>query len=235
MIIDVGSITAPGFVGGRLCLDFANTMHGRLSASPRDELTDYKELVSWARRWGMIAAKEAGSFIKLASVRKGDAKSALERAKRLRDAVYLIFAAIADRRNLPEAPLSALKRELADALKHLQIKPRRRDCDWIWVGEDTALESILWPIAFSAANLLTSNELARVRVCAEESCTWMFLDTSKGRQRRWCDMKTCGNRAKFRRYYKRRQRVTPTKANRTIPDSPSTEARLRPLTAQSAL
>jgi predicted RNA-binding Zn ribbon-like protein len=48
--------------------------------------------------------------------------------------------------------------------------------------------------------LLTSDALARVRLCADTSCAWLFLDTTRNRTRRWCDMKECGNRNKVRRF-----------------------------------
>ena len=50
------------------------------------------------------------------------------------------------------------------------------------------------------ADLLTDGPLTTIRVCEGRSCGWLFLDTSRNRTRRWCDMKICGNRAKARRY-----------------------------------
>jgi predicted RNA-binding Zn ribbon-like protein len=56
----------------------------------------------------------------------------------------------------------------------------------------------------SAAELLTAAELPQVRECAGSDCTWLFLDRSRNRSRRWCPMETCGNRAKAHRHYRRR-------------------------------
>ena len=68
---------------------------------------------------------------------------------------------------------------------------------------DTYLSAPLWPVAHAAANLLVSDQVSRVRMCASDSCDWLFLDLSRNQMRRWCDMKTCGNRVKARRYYER--------------------------------
>ena len=46
----------------------------------------------------------------------------------------------------------------------------------------------------------------RVKECDNETCRWLFVDMSKNRSRRWCDMKDCGNRAKARRHYRRTRR-----------------------------
>jgi predicted RNA-binding Zn ribbon-like protein len=65
------------------------------------------------------------------------------------------------------------------------------------------LHRLLWPIAESAAELLTSQEVSSIRLCEAPDCDWLFLDNSRNRSRRWCDMKICGNREKARRHYRR--------------------------------
>ena len=62
---------------------------------------------------------------------------------------------------------------------------------------------MLWRLAVDASDLLTSTDLDRVRECSGDTCSWLFLDRSRNRSRRWCDMADCGNRAKARRHYSR--------------------------------
>ncbi|MGH7448040.1 MAG: CGNR zinc finger domain-containing protein, partial [Longimicrobiales bacterium] len=50
-------------------------------------------------------------------------------------------------------------------------------------------------------------ELDRVKLCGNDACAWLFIDVSRNRSRRWCDMKDCGNRAKARRHYARQKEV----------------------------
>jgi predicted RNA-binding Zn ribbon-like protein len=70
---------------------------------------------------------------------------------------------------------------------------------------------MLPPVIRSALDVLTSADAARVRVCAERTCSWLFLDETKNGARRWCDMKICGNRNKARRFRRRaRRRATRT-------------------------
>src|ERR687888_470126 len=73
---------------------------------------------------------------------------------------------------------------------------------WSWADAAVRLDAPLWPLVRLAAELLVGPELERVRECAAGDCRWLFLDTSKNRSRRWCDMKSCGNRAKVRRFYR---------------------------------
>jgi predicted RNA-binding Zn ribbon-like protein len=80
-----------------------------------------------------------------------------------------------------------------------------RGFGWGWTVSDTSLERLLWPVARSAAELLVSGAADDVRECASETCSWLFLDRSPRRSRRWCSMKTCGNRDKVRRFYARQR------------------------------
>jgi predicted RNA-binding Zn ribbon-like protein len=90
-------------------------------------------------------------------------------------------------------------------MPHHRLTAVQTEFVWQWDEDATDLDRVLWPIAQSAAELLTSPELARVRECAKEHCNWLFVDRSKNRSRRWCDMQECGNVAKVRRYRSRKQ------------------------------
>jgi predicted RNA-binding Zn ribbon-like protein len=72
-----------------------------------------------------------------------------------------------------------------------------------WTSATDGLEQILFAVLTSAAELLASDRLKRIRECASADCTWLFIDMSRNRTRRWCDMKGCGNRMKARRHYRR--------------------------------
>lgn len=62
------------------------------------------------------------------------------------------------------------------------------------------MDTVLWAVARSAAELLVAPELDRLRICRNYDCRWMFLDMSKNRSRRWCSMDSCGNVVKQRRH-----------------------------------
>ena len=189
-------------VGGRLCLDFCNTSRDRAGAH-EDRLSAYAEVVGWAWRAAVLNAEEAERLARLGTRNPTQALLVHERALRLRQSMRAIFNTLARARRIRSSMLEVLNEELAGAMARSQVVPTDDGFTWIWAQGGKALDSVLWPIARSAADLLTDGPLASIRVCEGRGCGWIFLDTSRNRTRRWCDMRTCGNRAKDRRHHER--------------------------------
>jgi len=135
------------------------------------------------------------------------AEKVLKCAIELREIIYRIFSTVAAG-DLPKGgDLSTLNRHLAKTMAQSRIIPIKDGFTWDINGNRDELDWMLKPIVRSAAGLLTSDELDRVKECADDKgCGWLFLDRSKNRSRRWCDMKDCGNRAKAKRFYERKQK-----------------------------
>jgi predicted RNA-binding Zn ribbon-like protein len=189
--------------GGALCLDFANTVDNRPTEA-RELLQSYGDLVSWAEQAGVVDAASGAALRAEATRRPRAAESALVGARALREALYSIFSARAAGRPLPAEGMATLNAAMAPSLARLQLDARPDGaCAWRWSFGDRALDGLLAPVVDSAAELLTAPELARVRECEADNCGWLFVDRSRNRSRRWCDMAVCGNRAKVRRHYAR--------------------------------
>jgi predicted RNA-binding Zn ribbon-like protein len=128
----------------------------------------------------------------------------------LREAIHRVLSAVIAGELQDEGALSTLNRELSVALSRLRVAPAAGDAYvWAWDrgGEDSGgppLERPLGPVARSAAELLTSPKLGRVKVCGGEGCGWMFLDESRNASRKWCESRDCGNRERVRLYLARR-------------------------------
>lgn len=204
-----------GGPAGRWCLDFANTLRKRLTAHPVELLVSYAELVAWSRQAGVLTAQEARALLREANGRPEEAATVLRRAFRLREAIYAIFRAVVTRRPPEAADLATLNAALAKGMGRLRVVPKSKGFAWDAPTDRRTLDRLLWPVARSAADLLTTDNLAAVRQCAGHKCARLFLDKSHNRSRRWCDMKVCGNRAKARRHYER-QRVGRRAGGRTV-------------------
>lgn len=185
-----------------LCLNFANTAEFHASSNPIEKLNNYLDLVDWGADAGILSPGEAQQLRHLAEGHPEDAAAAFERALNLREALYRIFATIGDERRVDSDDLSILNAALREAHSHMQIVTSAQGFDWGWEESQDSFDAILWPVARSAADLLFSDNLDRVRECADDrGCGYVFLDMSRNRSRRWCSMDTCGNRAKAKRHY----------------------------------
>ena|SRR6266851_7521204 len=191
--------------GGLLCLDFANTVDDRTEVHPQELLNSYNDLVSWSQQAHVLTEQEAQRLLEKAARRPSEASRVLKRAVAIREAIFRIFKAVVEDASPEDEDLVSLSAAVADAQNHAGIFLEAKGFKWDWVGKAGELDCMLWPIARSAADFLTSDDLDTVRVCASDSCDWLFLDTSKNHSRRWCNMKSCGNREKARRFYSRKK------------------------------
>jgi predicted RNA-binding Zn ribbon-like protein len=186
-------------------LNFANTVGGHRPDQPREYLHTYGDLVAWSRHAGLLSESEAQRLVDEAERRPAEAAQVLARALALREAIYRIFSAVVADSTPAAADLAILNDTLGETMARLQVIPDGQRFIWSWYADVTALDPMLWPVVRSAGELLTSPELKQVRECDGETCSWLFLDTSKNHSRRWCDMRDCGNRAKARRHYSRKR------------------------------
>ncbi len=193
--------------GGHVALDFANTVSKRPTAERIDRLPSYDDFLFFAREAGIVPARVFDRLHSRAREAPGRSQAALQQAIELREAIFEIFHAIGIHAKPPENALTIVNSALQSSGAHGGITSKGRHFSWEWVRMEDHLDSILWPIARAAAELLTSDELNRVRVCDSDKCDWLFLDTTKNQRRRWCDMKTCGNRVKAQRHYARLKAV----------------------------
>lgn len=198
------------FDAGQLCLDFANTLSDRPNEAPQEEkLHYYADLVDWAEAANILSADEATEMHREALRRPTEADRTFAGAISLREAVYRLFSAIAAGAEPPVGDLEAVNRAIGAAAVRGRLSPLHGHFHWTWEHDPSVLDSMIAPVAWSVAELLTSNDLHRVHECAGDDCGWLFMDTSKNGSRRWCSMETCGNRAKARRHRARQQAVAP--------------------------
>jgi len=193
------------FTGGNPCLDFADTVDNRTGDHPQELLTEYGRLLQWGEEAGVITARTAERLHHLAAEAPGNAQITLRTSIQLRDTIYDIFSAVAQRRVIPTTALAILNHAVRQAAQHAQLIHANRRVTWEWIEPENNLDSMLWPVSRAAAELLIGEQVGYVRQCASESCSWLFLDKTKNHRRRWCDMKSCGNRDKARRYYQRQK------------------------------
>ena len=128
----------------------------------------------------------------------------LERIVAVRSALWDVAHAVAH----ADAPDASSVEEVNRALgarDRLELVPAP---DGVKLGHShvgDAVDDALARISEPIVRALGNGREHRIRICANETCQWIFFDESRTGQRRWCDMKTCGNRAKARRHRERQK------------------------------
>lgn len=189
-----------------LCLEFANTADWHASAQPTESLLRYQDLLAWAQAHHLVSAEGQNVLARMAADAPDAAAAVLAQAIALREAIYRIFVALAASATPLAGDIACLNRALAAALPYLQVQPSPHGYGWGWTTDTDTISALLRPIALSAATLLTSAQVDRVKQCEDDrGCGFLFIDTSKNCSRRWCSMESCGNRAKVQRHRRRLQ------------------------------
>jgi predicted RNA-binding Zn ribbon-like protein len=200
-------------IADNVCLDFVNTLddrHSNPAIKPKELLKTYLDLLHFGEDTGLLDSLQSDRLRRRDDMDPGGAQEVLECARELREAIHDVFWAIMNKRPVPPPALGKVNVDAQGAASHMSLVlivrgPGKGGFEWKY-DDISAFDSVLWPIARAAADLLASDQLAYVRACSSKDCQWFFLDTSKNHHRRWCDMTRCGNRAKFQRFYARKKK-----------------------------
>ena len=186
-----------------LCLTFANTLAWRGSPTPSESLGGFADLMGWLADATRLPAVTVEMARQWSQADRQQAAALFGEAIGLREAVYRLFSAVAANEPVPGADLALLNRALAAAPPRERVAPADGGYAWETDKIEVSAPGLLAPVLWSAGDLLTRADRRRVRRCANDACLWLFIDESKPGTRRWCDMSSCGNRAKSRRHYLR--------------------------------
>ena len=179
-------------VGGHLALDFCNTAGEHLAERPQELLADWESFLRWATQVGLVGTE---SYFEL--LRNPEQLDAIIQ---LREAIYRVALAITGAGRISKRDVDCI-RERANALRP-EVEFRKNGAQWRPVPAH-ASEQLCGVLSAEALSLFCSHNAARIGVCEGGDCGWLFLDDSRGKRRRWCDMNDCGSRAKARRYYEK--------------------------------
>ena len=167
---------------------------------PRDDLATPHDAVVFLAERGVGHHEDLG-----AQAERDGPDRWLARVRDARAAMREVWDATVERRTPRQDALDTLngildrgpRVELRATLNGVNVAHRHPEEDP--TGE--ALARIATPLVEAIAG----HETDRFRICANDDCRWVFEDESRAGRRRWCDMSSCGNRAKVRRYRERRK------------------------------
>lgn len=204
-------------IGERLWLDFVNTDDVR-RGSRVDLLRDFDALVRFLESVAILDHERAMGMRRRAQQQPAGAAAALVDSRRVRTALRALAERGANSEKIRWDALTEINRVLGRSAGTRRLETRADGSfarAFVPVGD--AFAGLIIPVVESAADSLIDGELARVRRCSDPRCTRVFFDSTRNGRRRWCDMATCGNRAKAARF-RERERSGDVPAPSTHPD-----------------
>jgi predicted RNA-binding Zn ribbon-like protein len=189
-------------------LELVNTLDMRFSAETIELIPTYKDLLRLTTQLKLLTADQSRRLAR--TVDEKTAQRVLASTVELREALAAVLygridGGRIDGGKLPAASVETLERHFHDAMLHRRLLADDSHWYWSWSRVERNAEIPLWMLAQAAADLLVSTDAEHIKDCGDPTCRWLFLDLSKNHTRRWCDMKTCGNRMKARRHHARSQ------------------------------
>lgn len=176
-----------------------------------DALRDFETLMSWLEAASLVEGERALGMRRRAREQPSGAAAALVDARRIRGALRSLAergAGTSAAEQVRAEALNEINRVLGRSAGTRRVE-RRSDGTYVraFVPVGDAFAGLMIPIVESAADALILGELPRVRRCADARCARVFYDGTKNGRRRWCDMATCGNRAKAARHRQKLREV----------------------------
>ncbi|HWM66994.1 MAG TPA: CGNR zinc finger domain-containing protein [Steroidobacteraceae bacterium] len=188
------------FFGGRICLDFANTLDWRLTDDPVELIPDYAALLAWSARRGVLAERTTQLLKSRHQRHMTEGAAVIAAAHSLREQIWAVADAL---RAGVRADLRKLNRTLAGLPPQPALIEHAQHITFELDGTD--LQQPLWPVLWSLTAVLASTDARRLGVCQARGCGWYFVDESPNHSRLWCSSEVCGNRERARRAYSRRR------------------------------
>jgi predicted RNA-binding Zn ribbon-like protein len=194
--IELEGCNVPVRIGGHPALDFCNTWAGWDDrTNPRGEwLRTYADFAVWTLHAELVTSDDVRRLRRAAQRAPARAAGVLSHARALRTAAH---TAVLDPANT--RAMAVITRHVRRSGSAVRVTPGRRP-GWEFSAE-AGLDLPLLATAWSLGDLVTRQDLQRVKTCPGHACGWLFLDTS-GR-RKWCSMSSCGNRAKVASFARR--------------------------------
>lgn len=188
--------------GGTLCLNFVNTVRNRFENPFYEFIVTPEDLLLWSHRTQICDASTEQQLSKYISENHDKTIRELKRIIRVRELLYRIFRNIVQKEPPLIEDIRVFNNEISYAFRFLNIEINDNlETRTIWNYKEHDILFTLLPIMKSAYELLTSGLKDQIKECP--NCGWLYFDISKSKSRVWCNMKTCGNTKKIKKYYEK--------------------------------
>ena len=201
-------------------LDFVNTLEYD-KGQPVDDLVDHATAIRWFEDHELLHHETALVLVRDMAADSSASQRALQRIRRVRGALRELLDATVERRPPEDWALREVNRALRAPYLY-ELVPAADGVSLDHRHEGDAISGALARVSEAVARELTQGETRRLRICANDECRWVFRDYSSAGRRKWCDMSTCGNRAKAARHRERKRWPKAATAEQGADSAPAT-------------
>jgi predicted RNA-binding Zn ribbon-like protein len=186
-------------------LDFVNTLSYN-KGEGYDRFTDAPTAVTWLQHHALLHQEMVDAILADAADPESEDRL-LTRVRRVRDALRELLDAAVERRPAQAGALKEVNRALR-APYVIELVPAADGVSLDHRHEGDPISGAMARLAEAVTRELTGENSRRLRICANDECRWVFNDHSPAGRRKWCDMSSCGNRAKAARHRERQKQKT---------------------------
>lgn len=177
-------------VGGHPLLDFLNTVGDQDKDRTQNDLENWERFLDWAMLSDLYAKAERS---KLRSMKDKDKQSeVLVALIEIRERIFEALQPLAANQPISDDAMSYLGSSIIDSFTRASLSTHASGHRWNAKSENP--HWITDVVFLSLEDLLRNVDSKKIRECGR--CSWLFINQGRGVGRKWCSMKTCGNRAK---------------------------------------
>ena len=184
-------------------LAFVNTLElerGQLV----DRLDSYAAALRWFRDHDLLHADMLEAELNRDAADPDGGERTLARIRRVRAAMRELTDAVVESRTPAQRDLDEINRALRTHYTWYLV-PAHDGVSLDHKHEGDPIAGALARLTESVASEVSEGHPEQLRICANEDCRWVFSDSSRTSRRKWCDMATCGNRAKVARHREKKR------------------------------
>src|SRR5258708_14528900 len=161
--------------GGRLGVDFANTLDDRATNHPRSRLQSHADFLTFGVETGVLSTREARKAISSDANNLRDTARLYSRAIALRECIFRIFCAAATKGKPVSEDILALNADSRAANAHTVLLPKNGGFTWVWRDRKDVNGPLLLENTPSSTDLLASDDVELLLPFPGRDCALTFF------------------------------------------------------------
>lgn len=191
------------FLGGHTVLDFANTLYLQRNGAV-ETLQHIKDVLRWMTEAGIMSDARRSELNRIWSS-SSESEVVLRKVQKFRSLCFEVLGCIVKNIPIPKTAIEEINHILSTGGVTVRLVESPDGLKKQTVYALQSPEHFIVPLANLLSDLLVSGDRTRIKQCANPKCRLFFYDTGKNKTRRWCSMKTCGNRRKSTGVYAKKR------------------------------